>query len=53
MLPTGFVYSDEYLRHDPGAGHPERPERLQAIAQFTDITRWLSPVVLGQTDESK
>jgi acetoin utilization deacetylase AcuC-like enzyme len=28
---TGFVYSDIYLKHDTGAGHPERPERLTAI----------------------
>lgn len=28
---TGFVYHDIYLKHDTGAGHPERPERLRAI----------------------
>lgn len=28
---TGLVYSDLYLKHDTGAGHPERPERLTAI----------------------
>ena len=28
---TGFVYDDIYLKHDTGAGHPERPERLTAI----------------------
>ena len=28
---TGFVYADIYLRHVPGPGHPERPERLRAI----------------------
>ena len=28
---TGFVYSEVYLKHDTGAGHPERPERLTAI----------------------
>ncbi len=28
---TGFVYDDVYLRHLTGSGHPERPERLQAI----------------------
>lgn len=28
---TGFVYSDIYLKHDTGAGHPERAERLTAI----------------------
>jgi len=28
---TGFVYDDVYLRHITGSGHPERPERLEAI----------------------
>jgi acetoin utilization deacetylase AcuC-like enzyme len=28
---TGFVYDAIYLKHDTGAGHPERPERLTAI----------------------
>lgn len=30
-MTTGFVYHPEYLLHDPGAGHPERPARLEAI----------------------
>lgn len=28
---TGFVYDDVYLKHNTGAGHPERSERLTAI----------------------
>lgn len=28
---TGFLYDDIYLRHKTGAGHPERPARLEAI----------------------
>lgn len=28
---TGLVYDDIYLEHKTGAGHPERPERLEAI----------------------
>lgn len=28
---TGFLYDAIYLKHDTGAGHPERPERLTAI----------------------
>jgi acetoin utilization deacetylase AcuC-like enzyme len=28
---TGFIYDTIYLKHDTGAGHPERPERLTAI----------------------
>ena len=30
-MSTGLVYSPEFLNHRPGAGHPERPERLKAI----------------------
>jgi acetoin utilization deacetylase AcuC-like enzyme len=30
---TGFVYDGVYLKHDTGAGHPERPERLTAIVE--------------------
>jgi acetoin utilization deacetylase AcuC-like enzyme len=28
---TGLVYHPDYLLHDPGRGHPERPGRLEAI----------------------
>ena len=28
---TGFLYDPIYLKHQTGAGHPERPERLTAI----------------------
>jgi len=28
---TGFVYHSDYLKHDPGDWHPEKPERLPAI----------------------
>ena len=30
---TGFVYDAVYLEHETGAGHPESPERLSAIAR--------------------
>jgi acetoin utilization deacetylase AcuC-like enzyme len=30
-VPTALVYHPDYLLHDPGPSHPERPERLQAI----------------------
>jgi acetoin utilization deacetylase AcuC-like enzyme len=33
MPPTGLVYDDIYLRHDPGAGHPESPSRLTAVLE--------------------
>jgi acetoin utilization deacetylase AcuC-like enzyme/formylglycine-generating enzyme required for sulfatase activity len=30
--PTGFLYDEIYLKHDTGAGFPERPARIEAIA---------------------
>ena len=29
--PTGLVYHPDYLLHDTGPDHPERPDRLRAI----------------------
>ncbi len=44
MPGTGVVIDSRYLDHDPGAGHPERPERIKvllpmiaAAADFTHI----------------
>jgi acetoin utilization deacetylase AcuC-like enzyme len=28
---TGFVYHEQFLEHDTGYGHPEKPDRLRAI----------------------
>ncbi len=30
-MATALVYSEKYLQHKLGGGHPERPERLKAI----------------------
>ncbi len=30
-MSTGLLYSPRFLEHDTGPGHPERPERIQAI----------------------
>jgi len=35
---TGFVYGDIYLAHKTSQGHPERPERLEAIVQMLKRT---------------
>lgn len=32
-MTTGFVYHENYTKHLPGANHPEKPERVQAILQ--------------------
>jgi len=40
LHPVGFSYHPCFLEHDAGPGHPERPERLQAIVthlQKTDL----------------
>ncbi|MFC1504280.1 histone deacetylase [Spirochaetota bacterium] len=36
---TGLVYDEMFLRHDTGAGHPERPERLSAIMEKLKKTK--------------
>ena len=33
MARTGLVYDEAYLMHFAGSGHPERPERLEAIGE--------------------
>ncbi len=33
---TGLVLDARMLAHDPGRGHPERPERLQALVDHLD-----------------
>ena len=31
MPPTGFVFHPLCVAHDPGRGHPERPDRLRSV----------------------
>jgi len=38
MLPV--IYSDEFLMHDTGDFHPERPARLTAIKQALETAPW-------------
>ena len=33
MSRLGFIYSEEFLKHHPPEGHPERPERLRHMIQ--------------------
>jgi len=45
-MVTALVYSEKYLEHDPGLGHPERPARLKAIADgLKQVKLWTSPNV--------
>ncbi len=36
MDPTAILWDDHYLLHEPGAGHPERPDRLRASKKAID-----------------
>lgn len=38
MGRTGFVFHKKYLEHYTGDGHPERPERLEAIIKYLKDT---------------
>ncbi len=44
-MPTGYVYDERYLLHRPGEGHPERPERLEAIQQRLNDTGLIEELV--------
>jgi acetoin utilization deacetylase AcuC-like enzyme len=43
MLPV--IYSDEFLNHDNGRFHPERPERLTAIVNALKAAPWADKIV--------
>lgn len=43
MLPV--IYSDEFLLHETGYFHPERPERLTAIKQALESAPWAEQLV--------
>ena len=45
MSTVGFIYHPDYLKHDTGIGHPERPQRLETLVQHllnTPLWRQLS-----------
>jgi acetoin utilization deacetylase AcuC-like enzyme len=40
-MTVGLYYSDRFLDHDTGKGHPERPDRLRAVVKYLRETkRW-------------
>lgn len=44
MSIVGFLYHPDYLKHDTGIGHPERPQRLQTVVKHllsTDLWKKL------------
>jgi len=42
MLPV--IYSDEFLKHENGRFHPERPERLTAIVNALKAAPWADKI---------
>ncbi len=34
MNRTGIIYHEDYLKHDPGRGHPECPDRLKETIKY-------------------
>jgi acetoin utilization deacetylase AcuC-like enzyme len=52
MIPV--IFSEEFLQHDTGKFHPERPERLTAIVeslhqvQWRNQIQWLEPTPLTE-----
>ncbi|MFC1562114.1 histone deacetylase [candidate division KSB1 bacterium] len=43
---TAFLYSDIYLRHLTGDGHPEKPERLTSIYNRLNQSEWYGDLTL-------
>ena len=39
-MSTAFVYDRQFLDHDTGAGHPERPARLTSALAQLEATPW-------------
>ncbi len=43
MNRVGFIYHPDYLKHDTGSGHPERPARLSALVNhLLTVPEWHS-----------
>jgi len=41
-MKTGFVYDPQFLEHEPGAGHPERKERLSSAIAYLRQQPWFT-----------
>ena len=51
----GLVFDDCFQRHDPGAGHPERPARLQAIREGLEsagLIQRCAPIALREATDA-
>ncbi|MCG8608228.1 histone deacetylase [bacterium] len=45
MSRTGFVYDGAFLEHETGAGHPERPQRIQSLVQHLERSEVLGSLI--------
>jgi len=45
-MSTGLLYSPRFLDHDTGPGHPERPERIQAIIDNLSETNLINRLTI-------
>ena len=52
MTTTGLVTSALSELHQPGNGHPERAERLAAIAERLESSGMLSELSLAQAEQA-
>lgn len=55
MMRVGIVSHMDYLKHDTGPGHPERPDRLRAIHGLLDeigLAQDLDPIVPRSVEQS-
>ncbi len=53
MPITGYLYTPQYLAHDTGPHHPERPDRLRAIQdrlQKSGVLSLLEPIMSAPVD---
>ena len=51
--PTGLVYHPDFLLHDPGPHHPERPARLQAIMDHLKRSGLLGALLLIDSEPAR
>ncbi|NLI82259.1 MAG: histone deacetylase [Deltaproteobacteria bacterium] len=53
MKKTGFLYDERFLLHKTGPGHPECPDRLEAIYKGLEEARLLPKLVTIQASRAK
>ncbi|MDH3583700.1 MAG: histone deacetylase, partial [Phycisphaerae bacterium] len=56
MKRLGWVYHDDFLRHETTPGHPERPQRLQAVTDHLEaegLVAHLHPLVFEAADVAR